>query len=94
MRISSPPIVSPCYFGIDTPSKEKLIGATKTVEEIQKFVGSDSLGYLSRKGMLNSVKQYPPEDFCTGCFTGKYPIRVRNKGKLGRESKSIKLFGE
>ncbi len=93
LRISSPPIVGPCHFGVDTPDKKKLIAANQTLEEIREFIGCDSIGYLSRKGMLDCVKAYPPENFCTGCFTGKYPVRVRNKGKFAFESKyKIKTF--
>jgi amidophosphoribosyltransferase len=85
MRISSPPITDPCYFGIDTPEKDKLIAARKSVEEIRKFIGADSLGYLSVEGMLKSVA-LPPDSFCTGCFHGNYPIKVENRvNKLALE---------
>jgi len=72
--ISCPPIVSPCYFGIDFPSKEELIANRKSVEEIRKFLGLDGLHYLSLKGMLDAML-LPPQDFCTACFTGKYPVK-------------------
>ncbi len=75
MRISSPPVRFPCYFGIDTPTKEHLIGAKYSVEEICRIIGADSLGYLSIDGLLKTVEGSGC-DFCLGCFTGEYPIAV------------------
>ena len=83
MRISCPPTRHPCYFGIDFPSKSELIAAEHSVEEIRKYIGADSLAYLSHEGLLNAVDH--PADFCTGCFTGKYPVPVteeHNKHEL------------
>ncbi len=74
MRISCPPIRFPCFFGIDFPSREELIASTSDIQEIRRFIGADSLGYLSLEGLLASVSN--PENFCTGCFTGKYPTGV------------------
>jgi amidophosphoribosyltransferase len=74
MRISCPPTRHPCFFGIDFPSHDELIAARKTVDEVRKFIGADSLGYLSQEGLLSAVDH--PNDFCTGCFTGKYPVEV------------------
>ncbi|MCX6675448.1 MAG: amidophosphoribosyltransferase, partial [Methanothrix sp.] len=71
VRISSPPVKCPCFYGIDISSKGELIGASKTVEEIREFIEADSLRYLSVDGMLATVVN--PTDFCTACFTGKYP---------------------
>ncbi|MFT5387153.1 MAG: amidophosphoribosyltransferase [Lysobacterales bacterium] len=71
MRISCPPIVSPCFYGIDFPSKEELIGATKSVQEIADFIKVDSLEYLSVEGMLSVMKE--DLSFCDACFTGNYP---------------------
>ncbi len=93
LRISSPPVVGPCFFGIDTPKREKLIAATTSIEDIRKFVKADTLGYLSLNGMLKSVQEYAPEQFCTGCFTLKYPIRVRQQGKA-MEKRTIKLYAK
>ena len=76
LRVCGPPIISPCYFGIDFPTKKELIAANKTIPEIQDFVGADSLGYLSVEGLLKSVG-LPPENFCAACFTGRYPIPVQ-----------------
>ncbi|MSR88388.1 MAG: amidophosphoribosyltransferase [Candidatus Margulisbacteria bacterium] len=94
LLISSPPITNPCHFGIDTPKREKLIASQKTLEEIRKHIGADTLGYLSLKGMLNAIKSQAPEDFCSGCFTGKYPLSIKNKGKFSFESKKIKLYAQ
>jgi amidophosphoribosyltransferase len=73
MRISSPPIVSPCFYGIDTPTKKELIASTHTINEIRKYITADSLAYLSLEGMHNAVPG-EPEHYCTACFTEKYPI--------------------
>jgi amidophosphoribosyltransferase len=73
MRISCPPTVSPCFYGVDTPSKNELIASSHTVEEIRKRIEADSLAYLSLKGMLDAVAGEAGE-FCTACYTGKYPL--------------------
>jgi amidophosphoribosyltransferase len=75
MRISCPPHVSPCYYGIDFPSKKELIAANQSASMIRKFLEVDSLGYLSLEGMLAATTQ-PPSHFCTACFSGKYPTPV------------------
>ncbi len=75
MRISSPPIISSCFYGIDTPTKKELIAANHSIENIRQHLGVDSLAYLSRDGMLNATGM-PKKDFCTACFTGKYPIQL------------------
>jgi amidophosphoribosyltransferase len=72
MRVSSAPVTGPCYYGIDTPSREELIAANYTTEEIAKHLGADSLGYLSLDGMLESVPS-GPHGFCHACFSGDYP---------------------
>jgi amidophosphoribosyltransferase len=72
LRVSSPPVTGPCYYGIDTPSREELIAARLTVPEIAEHLGVDSLGYLSLEGMLFSVPN-GPEGFCHACFSGDYP---------------------
>lgn len=78
MRVSCPPLRHPCYYGIDFPTKEELIASSKSVEEIRDYVGLDSLGYLSLEGMLSSMP-LPKEEFCTCCFTGEYPVPVKDK---------------
>jgi len=75
MRISSPPTKWPCYFGIDTPTREQLIASSHSVEEIGKYIEADSLGYLSLEGMLEAAGG-TKADFCTACFDGDYPIEV------------------
>jgi len=74
VRISSPPIISPCFYGIDMSNKSELIAAEKSVDDIREFVGADSLKYLSVEQMLLAVDV--PTDYCTGCFTGRYPAPV------------------
>lgn len=73
MRISSPPIVSPCFYGIDTPTKRELIASNHSAEEIRKYITADSLAYLSLEGMLKSAPG-TPDQYCNACFTEKYPI--------------------
>jgi len=72
MRVSSAPVTGPCYYGIDTPSREELIASNHTLEEIRESLGVDSLGYLSLDGMLESVPG-GPHGFCHACFSGDYP---------------------
>ncbi|MFQ5607061.1 MAG: amidophosphoribosyltransferase [Candidatus Zixiibacteriota bacterium] len=77
-RSSSPPLVSPCFYGIDMPTREELIASTKSVEEIRDYLGADSLGYLSVEGMLG-MSSLPDESYCVGCFTGNYPVPVEER---------------
>lgn len=72
MRISSPPTKDPCYYGIDTPEKEELIASRHSVDEIAKYIGVDSLAYLSLEGLYRAVES-TPGSFCDACFTGTYP---------------------
>ena len=73
MRISCPPTISPCFYGVDTPRKKELIAATHTLEEIRKYLGADSLAYLSLDGLTGAV-QGGKSRYCTSCYTGVYPI--------------------
>jgi len=85
MRISSPPTVGPCHYGIDTPTREELIAFSRTPEEIRQFVGADSLGYLSLEGLHESVNgagDGPKEGFCNACFTNQYPIAIQQPARL------------
>ncbi|MFH0840102.1 MAG: amidophosphoribosyltransferase [Candidatus Omnitrophota bacterium] len=87
MRISSPPIKFPCYYGIDFPTKKELIASNRSVKEIGKFIGVDSLGYISLEGMLNAML-LPKDSFCTACFTGDYPLKPPAKiSKYSLENK-------
>ena len=76
LRISSPPTISPCYYGIDTPTHQELIGANKSIEEIRQFSGADSLAYLSLEGMKKAVAD--KNNFCSACFDGQYPISIQD----------------
>ena len=73
MRISCPPHRFPCHYGIDFPTREELIGSTRTVEEIRKYIGLDSLAYLSQDGMVGAMPQ-ASDNFCLACYSGKYPV--------------------
>lgn len=87
MRISCPPHISPCYYGIDFPSKEELLACKMSLEEIKKFLDVDSLGYLSVEGMLAAAGK-DKSDYCAACFTGKYPTQIFddvNKFKLEKK---------
>ena len=73
LRISCPPTISPCFYGVDTPSRAELIAATHTTEEIRKYVGADSLAYLSLEGLRAAVGS-GQQSYCTSCYTGVYPV--------------------
>ena len=74
LRLGSPPITGPCHYGIDMPTREELIGATHSIEEIRELLGVDTLGYLSLEGMLRAAG--PHTGFCDACFSGVYPTEV------------------
>ncbi len=80
MRISCPPTISPCYYGVDTPNKEDLIAAQMSVEEIRKFIGADSLGYLSLNGMMEATG-ISANAACVACWTEKYPTRITREAE-------------
>ena len=73
VRISCPPTISPCFYGVDTPRRSELIAATHSLEEIRRYLGADSLGYLSLDGLVQSVHG-GGRSYCTSCYTGKYPV--------------------
>ncbi|TMA12479.1 MAG: amidophosphoribosyltransferase [Deltaproteobacteria bacterium] len=79
MRISSPPTISPCYYGIDTPTRSELIASSSSVEEIRKFIEADSLAYLSREGMYSFLGGQS-QGFCDACFSANYPIHFEDEG--------------
>lgn len=89
MRISCPPTIAPCYYGVDTPTSEELIAAQNSVEEIRQFLEADSLGYLSMQGMLEAVGDTPDTKFCTACYTGKYPTELGVNVMTSRQRESI-----
>ncbi|MBN2190257.1 MAG: amidophosphoribosyltransferase [Candidatus Aureabacteria bacterium] len=78
MRVSCPPLVSPCYYGIDFPTRKELVASNHSEKQIADFIGVDSLRYLSLNGMLNAM-DVDRNNFCTACFTGKYPTSFRKK---------------
>ncbi len=92
LRVASPPIRHPCYFGIDFPDQKKLIAHTRSVDEIRDFLGVDSLHYLSHEGMLSCVKM-KAEKYCTACFSGDYPMDVTEPvEKFAMERGQLKMF--
>lgn len=81
IRVSSPPVMHPCYFGIDTPNRIQLVGATHSLEEIRRMIGADSIAYLSVEGLLRSIGNVSDKldgkcGLCTACFDGDYPMDV------------------
>jgi amidophosphoribosyltransferase len=92
MRISCPPTISPCYYGVDTPTKEELIASSNTPEQICKYLGADTLGYLSMAGLRQAVNDKSGE-FCTSCYTGVYPtdlvqLEVKEESEVTVERES------
>ena len=76
MRISCPPTISPCFYGVDTPSKKELIAANKSIDEIREFIGADSLSYLSLDGLKKACGDGEKTTYCSACYTGKYPTNL------------------
>jgi amidophosphoribosyltransferase len=75
LRISCPPTISPCFYGVDTPSKKDLIAANNSIEEIRQFIEADSLGYLSLEGLEKACDAGPAMRYCVACYTGDYPTQ-------------------
>jgi amidophosphoribosyltransferase len=75
MRISSPPIRWPCFYGIDMPDQDELIGSRLSVERIRDYIEADSLAYLSIEGMVEATN-IPEDEFCTACFSSRYPVAI------------------
>ena len=80
LRISCPPTIGPCYYGIDTPRRDELIATKKSVDEIRRFVGADSLGYLSLEGMMGAIGG-DPDQYCTACWTDQHPVALPAEGE-------------
>ena len=76
MRISCPPTISPCFYGVDTPRKKELIAANNTVEQIRQYIGADSLSYLSLDGLKKACGEGERTTYCTACYTGSYPTNL------------------
>jgi amidophosphoribosyltransferase len=87
MRISSPATISPCYYGIDTPTRSELIASTNSVEEIRRYIEADTLAYLSNEGMY-AYFNGRRNGFCDACFTGNYPVHFEDEG----HTKQLHLF--
>jgi amidophosphoribosyltransferase len=81
MRISSPPTISPCYYGIDTPTRTELIASASSTEDIRRFIEADTLGYLSLEGMYTFFNGNR-EGFCDACFSGNYPVHFDDEGHI------------
>lgn len=77
VRISCPPTISPCYYGVNTPKKAELIAAQMSVEEVRKYIEADSLGYLSMEGMMQAMG-FDRDSVCAACWDGKYPTKINN----------------
>jgi amidophosphoribosyltransferase len=82
LRISAPPTTHPCFYGIDTPTRSELVAASHSVEEINKYVTSDSLAYLSHEGMMGALGDATGAGYCSACFTGKYPVALGQSADL------------
>src|SRR6202521_3501783 len=76
MRISCPPTISPCFYGVDTPSKNQLIAANKSIDEIRQYIRADSLAYLSLEGLKKACGEGDKIAYCSACYTGKYPTNI------------------
>jgi amidophosphoribosyltransferase len=79
VRISSPPVKNPCFYGIDTSSREELIASKKSIEQIREYIGADSLVFLSEKGLIDAIGRNdmaPNRGHCLACFTGCYPTEI------------------
>ena len=90
VRISSPPTIAPCYYGIDTPTRKELIASTHGAEEIRRYLHADSLGYLSLKGLHQAAEKETQGGggFCNACFTGSYPVAFAEE-----DQDQLRLFG-
>lgn len=82
--MSCPPHRYGCYFGIDFPEPSSLIASSNSISEIARMLDLDSLAYLSREGMLSCVRAHAPEDYCTACFSGEYPVEPPGSGSIPR----------
>ncbi len=89
-RIASPPIISPCYLGIDMPTRDELVAAYKAVKGVEAVINADSLGYLSIEGLVKSIG-IPLEDLCVGCLTGVYPVEIPGE-KCSRRQLKLSEF--
>lgn len=91
LRIASPPVTHPCYYGIDTPVRSELIASTHTVDEIATYLRVDSLAYLSLEGLLRATGQ--GERYCSACFTGDYPVAFESEMTKQIMDRSVEIPG-
>jgi len=91
LRVGSPPIIAPCYLGIDTPTRDELLASNRSLEEIRTFLTADSIGYLSIEGLIDSVG-IDANNLCLGCLTGKYPVEIPGEVCIARQLK-LSHFG-
>jgi amidophosphoribosyltransferase len=83
VRVSSPPVIGPCYYGIDLAGEDELVAAGRTIEEVREHIGATSLAYLSVDGLVEATER-PSDELCRACLTGRYPTRVPADGRLGK----------
>ena len=94
MRVSCPPIVNPCFYGVDFPTTEELLASSRSLEEIQDFLEVDSIGYVSLEGLLSCLS-LPADHYCTACWTGKYRIPITTVvNKFSMERHQMQLFDD
>ncbi|MDK1032602.1 MAG: hypothetical protein QGD94_11380, partial [Planctomycetia bacterium] len=91
LRVSAPPLRWPCFYGVDFPTREELIASDRTEDEVCEYLGVDSLGYMSLDGLLSCVSQ-PPDNYCTACFTGNYPVPIYPESRRFIESRQLKIW--
>lgn len=91
VRISSPPVNGPCFYGIDTPTRAELAASTQTVEQIRGSIEADSLGYLDPRGLRQAVRADPRRTFCDACFTGEYPVPIPRREPPPRQLRLIEV---
>lgn len=94
MRISAPPFLNPCYYGVDIDSRDNLIAVHHTVDEIAEMIGADSLGYLSMEGLSELAPEHHKHDFCSACFNGIYPTEVPQTRLKSKFEQKISQSGE
>jgi len=90
VRISSPPVRWPCFYGIDFATRAELIATGIEVEDVCRSIGADTLGYISEEGMIAATNQ-SRERLCTACFTGSYPVELPEADKLGKDLLELDL---
>jgi amidophosphoribosyltransferase len=90
LRLSSPEIKNPCYFGIDIPTREDLISCRLTPEDISRHIGADSVSFLSIENLRGCLGN--PDDFCYACFSGDYPVKVKEQDNTVKTGKQLSLL--